>query len=296
MLDLRLPAICDFSVTNVCNAACDFCGFARDKTLAGAARYVDADAFSRALPILHRRGIRYLTLQGGEPLVHPDVVRIISQTVEAGISCAIITNGWFLSRYIKSLAVAGLCRLIVSLDSADLAEHERNRGLEGLEGRLAEGIALARNSGLPVQASVTVSRLVRYDDLPDTLRRLGFDNVAFSYPRSEPFGSTSLVYSEQSHLVDLNRDELLDALDAIGRLRKRFPVLNACVAGRGRAVRPRRTADGSLHRGLQIFLFGLEPRHLALRGVDRAAGFCFRSRPHSGPARTLQCLHDGLLS
>jgi len=28
----------------------------------------DADAFSRALPILHRRGIRYMTLQGGEPL------------------------------------------------------------------------------------------------------------------------------------------------------------------------------------------------------------------------------------
>src|SRR5215510_13844413 len=71
MRNLELPAVCDFSVTNVCNAACDFCGFARDKTLAGAARYVDADAFSRALPILRRRGIWYMTLQGGEPLVHP---------------------------------------------------------------------------------------------------------------------------------------------------------------------------------------------------------------------------------
>ena len=29
----NLPAVCDFSVTNVCNAACEFCGFARDKTL-----------------------------------------------------------------------------------------------------------------------------------------------------------------------------------------------------------------------------------------------------------------------
>jgi len=32
---ISLPAICDISVTNVCNAACDFCGFARDKTLRG---------------------------------------------------------------------------------------------------------------------------------------------------------------------------------------------------------------------------------------------------------------------
>src|SRR5215469_3842466 len=239
MPDLRLPAVCDFSITNVCNAACNFCGFARDKTLIGPARYVDTGAYTRALPILYRRGVRYLTLQGGEPLVHPEVVQLVSQTVATGISCAIITNGWFLSRYIKSLAAAGLCQLIVSLDSADLAGHEHNRGLEGLEGRLAKGIALARNCGLPVQASVTVNRLVRYDDLPDTLRRLGFDHVSFSYPRSEAFGSTSLVYSEQSHLVDLDREELLDALDAIARLRKRFSVLNprASLAEVARYVR-----------------------------------------------------------
>jgi len=158
MLDLELLAVCDFSVTNVCNAACDFCGFAREKTLTGPARYVDADAFSRALPILNRRGIRYVTLQGGEPLVHPDIVRLVSQTAAAGMSCAIITNGWFLPRYIGSLMAAGLEQLIVSIDSAELAEHERNRGLEGLERRLAEGIGRTRARGLSVQASVTVSR------------------------------------------------------------------------------------------------------------------------------------------
>ena len=238
MPDFKLPAVCDVSVTNVCNAACDFCGFARDKTLAGPARYVDTDEFSRALPILYRRGIRYITLQGGEPLVHPDIVRLVSETAATGISCAIITNGWFLPRYIESLVTAGLSRLIVSIDSANLGEHERNRGLEGLERRLAEGIAQARACSLPVQASVTVNRLVSYDELPETLRRLGFDNVAFSYPRREPFGSTSLVYGN-SHLVDLDRDELLAALAAIGRVRKRFPVLNprASLAEVARYVR-----------------------------------------------------------
>src|SRR5271166_2916023 len=239
MLNFELPAVCDVSVTNVCNATCDFCGFARDKTLAGAARYLDVDVFSRALPILHRRGIRYMTLQGGEPLVHPDIVRLVSQTAAAGISCAVITNGWFLPRYVGSLVAAGLDRLIISIDSADLSEHERNRGLDGLERRLVEGIAQARARGLPVQASVTVNRLVRYDELPGTLRRLGFDCVSFSYPRREPFGSTSLVYGGESQLVDLDRDELLAALDAIGQLRKRFPVLNprASLAEVARYVR-----------------------------------------------------------
>ena len=104
---------------------------------------------------------------------------------------------------------------------------------------MAIGIAQAREHGLPVQASVAVNRLVRFDDLPHTLRRLGFDDVAFSYPRREPFGSTSLVYGGESQLVDLDRDELLAALDAIGRLRKRFPVLNprASLAEVARFVR-----------------------------------------------------------
>jgi molybdenum cofactor biosynthesis enzyme MoaA len=74
--NLQLPAVCDVSVTNVCNAACDFCGFARDKALIGSAKYLDAEKYFQALPILHRRGIRYITLQGGEPLVHPEIVRL----------------------------------------------------------------------------------------------------------------------------------------------------------------------------------------------------------------------------
>ena len=105
-----------------------------------------------------------MTLQGGEPLVHPDIVRLVSQTAAAGITCAVITNGWFLPRSVTSLADAGLERLIVSIDSANLVAHERNRGLNGLEHRLVDGIAKARACGLPVQASVTVSRLVRYDE------------------------------------------------------------------------------------------------------------------------------------
>ncbi len=239
MLDRRLPAICDVSVTNVCNAACDFCGFARDKMSRTPKQYIDADSFARALPILHRRGIRYVTLQGGEPLVHPRIVDLVSHVTATDMQCGLITNGWFLPRYIAPLVAAGLSRLIVSLDSANLAWHERNRGLNGLGRRIKQGIEQAHALGLPVMASVTVNRLARYEELPDTLRYLGFDGVEFSYPRTEPFGSTSRVYSGESTLVDLSREELLAALDAIGRMKKRFPVFNptASLAEVARFVR-----------------------------------------------------------
>jgi MoaA/NifB/PqqE/SkfB family radical SAM enzyme len=226
--------------------------------------------------------------------VHPDIVRLVSQVADAGISCAIITNGWFLPRYIRSLASAGLSRLIVSIDSADLAEHECNRGLDGLEQRLAEGIAQARACGLPVQASVTVSRLVRYDELPDTLRRLGFDCVSFSYPRREPLGSTSLVYGA-SDLVDLDRDELLAALTAIRRLKGRFPVLNprASLAEVARYIRGERQAVPCIGGYKYFYLdWNLDIWRCEAWNEPQGSVFDLDRIPDQ---RTLQFLHDGLL-
>jgi MoaA/NifB/PqqE/SkfB family radical SAM enzyme len=234
-----LPAICDVSVTNVCNAACDFCGFARQKNLTGPRRYIDLAGFSRALPILRRRRIRYMTFQGGEPLVHPDIVALVEAADQAGVHCGLITNGWFLSEHIEELAAAGLRRLLVSIDSDSMAKHEVNRGLDGLHRRIADGIARARKLGIPASASVTVNRLVDYQALPDALQRLGFHAVTFSYPRREPFGSSSLVYSEDSVLIDQQPAELLGALAAIRRMKKKFRVLNptASLAEVERSIR-----------------------------------------------------------
>ncbi|HEY6927266.1 MAG TPA: radical SAM protein [Steroidobacteraceae bacterium] len=225
-----LPAICDVSVTNVCNAACDFCGFARDKNLAGPRRYIDLGGFTRALPILRRRRIRYMTFQGGEPLVHPDIVALVQAAAQAEVACGLITNGWFLPDYIEALVAAGLRRLLVSIDSHSMSKHDFNRGLVGLQRRIADGIARARTLGIPTSASVTVSRLVDYDALPETLERLGFHAVTFSYPNREPFASNSLVYSETSALLDQQPGELLEALAAIRRMKKRFRVLNPSVS------------------------------------------------------------------
>lgn len=221
-----IPAVCDVSVTNLCNAACDFCGFSRDKHLVGPRRHIDLGEFSRALPLLRRRRVRYMTFQGGEPLVHPDIVGLVAAATRAGIQCGLITNGWFLPQHVDDLAAAGLKRLIVSIDSDRMSAHEANRGLQGLKPRIVQGISRARSSGIPSTACVTMNRLVNYEALPDLLEELGFESVAFSYPRREPFGSSSVVYSEDSALLDQRPEELLAALDSIKALKKRFPVLD----------------------------------------------------------------------
>jgi MoaA/NifB/PqqE/SkfB family radical SAM enzyme len=238
-LDRLVPAVCDVSVTNVCNAACDFCSYARDKDVVRERRWIDRTALARALPILYGRGIRYLAFQGGEPLLHPDIVAMVRDVRAIGIRPALITNGWLLPQYIEPLVASGLGTLLVSIDSHSMTTHEANRGLRGLGERIRVGLRHAGEHRMMRLACVTVNRLVDYDRLPDLLRWLGFDAVTFSYPRREPLGSSSLVYSEKSELVAFERDELLRALDAIAAMKERFPVLNpaASIADIKRHVR-----------------------------------------------------------
>jgi MoaA/NifB/PqqE/SkfB family radical SAM enzyme len=171
-----------------------------------------------------------VTFQGGEPLVHPNLESLVSAATSADIQCGLITNGWFLGQRIEALVAAGLSRLSISLDSDNMLKHELNRGLRGLQRRIEEGIRKARALGLRPVACVTINRLVDYDALPSTLEKLGFEAVSFSYPRREPFGSSSLVYSQESQLLDQRPEELLAALGAIKRLKKRFRVVNPSVA------------------------------------------------------------------
>jgi MoaA/NifB/PqqE/SkfB family radical SAM enzyme len=221
-----VPGVCDVSVTNACNATCDFCSFARGKGLVRDKRWIDRAGFARALPLLFRRGIRYVNFQGGEPLMHPEIDGLVAAVCQAGMRPSVITNGWRLPQIIERLCDAGLHTLLVSIDSHSMEDHERNRGLPGVGERIRSGLATARRLGIATLASVTVNRLVEYDEVPDLLQHLGFDAVTFSYPRRKPFGSSSLVYSENSRLIDFETAELDRALESIKSLKRRFTVMN----------------------------------------------------------------------
>src|SRR5262249_32910807 len=220
------PAVCDLSVTNVCNATCDFCAYAHDKQLVKDPRWIDRRQLAEAFPILRRRGIRYVNFQGGEPLLHREIEGLVADARGAGMTPALITNGWRLPEKVDRLAAAGLRTLLVSIDSHVIEAHERNRGLPEGGQRLRQGLAPPPPPGPAILASVTVNRLVRYEALPELLRDLGIDAVTFSYPRKPPLGSTSMAYGDQSALVDFSPAELVTALQEIQALKAQFPVLN----------------------------------------------------------------------
>ena len=235
------PGLCNIAVTNSCNAACDFCNFARGRV--ADLRWIDADRFAAALDILRGRGIRYVSFFGGEPLLHPRLEEMIASAVAKDLVPAIITNGWLLATRLKGLAEAGLKTVYVSLDAANVAAHENNRGLNGLVSRIRAATAEMPALGMVAIAQVAMSKLVsNYAALAPFLRDLGFAAVAFSYPQQARLGSSSLAWSEKSELMRFSNGELLSAFEGVDELRKSFPVNNprASVADMKRHLRGER--------------------------------------------------------
>lgn len=235
------PGLCNIAVTNSCNAACDFCNFARGRV--AECRWIDADRFAGALDILYRRGIRYVSFFGGEPLLHPRLEEMIASTVERDLVPAIITNGWLLPARLQALAKAGLKTVYISMDAASIAAHEANRGLNGLVNRIRSAISEMPALGMVPLAQVAMSKLVQdYSALAPFLRDLGFAAVAFSYPQQARLGSSSLAWSDSSQLMKFANGELLAAFEGVDKLRKSFPVNNprASIADMKRHVRGQR--------------------------------------------------------
>ena len=81
-------------------------------------RWIDADQFGRALDILHKRGVRYISFFGGETLLHPRLADMIEMSVARDMGPAVITNGWLLPMQLDRLASAGLKTVYISIDAA----------------------------------------------------------------------------------------------------------------------------------------------------------------------------------
>lgn len=222
------PGYLQFAITNVCNAKCDFCGFAVDKFNPKQRRSVTLEQARDVIDIAVQNHIGYLLFVGGEPLIHRDLGAMVRYATERGIRAMVCTNGsLWTETNMRALAGNGLSSVIMSIDAHDVAHHEKNRGLPDVCRKIQRANEVFAELGVQTTASVTASKLIEdYARLPEFLRDLGFTSCTFSYPLTA-LNSSYLSFSE-SKLVSYTRDELLGVFEKIKSLKRDggFPVMN----------------------------------------------------------------------
>lgn len=220
------PSTCQFAITNVCNAACDFCNFSRDKLERAHSQWVTLEDGLKSLEVLRGQDMGFMVFTGGEPTVHPHWSEFLKESDRLGMVNLMVTNGSTLSeRTVEKFQESNLSAVIISIDSQDLSVHEKNRGLKGVSRKIKTHMPLLKQAGIGATASVTLNRLLTdFESLPETLRELGFEAVTFSFPLTGL--ESSYLGASDSDLVTFSRSEMHDWIERVQELKSKFPVLN----------------------------------------------------------------------
>ena len=96
-----------------CNLACTYCNEFDDVS-----DPVSIEEMLRRIDHLGRLGTSVITISGGEPLLHPELDRIIARIRQTGAIAGMITNGYLLMPdRIERLNKAGLDHMQISIDN-----------------------------------------------------------------------------------------------------------------------------------------------------------------------------------
>lgn len=205
------------SVTDKCNLRCIYCmpeaglGWLRREEIL---TYEEIAAIVRAAAAV---GVRAIRLTGGEPLVRPDLSRLVKVlgAIPGIDDIALSTNGLLLEAQLHDLVAAGLRRINFSLDTLRADRFEaiaRRPGLEVVLRAIAASVAM----GLaPIKLNCVVMRSRNDDEVGD------FAMLTRDLPIFVRFIEVMPVHENVALHRDayVSADEIIERIAASGDLR-----------------------------------------------------------------------------
>jgi GTP 3',8-cyclase len=156
------------SVTDRCNFRCTYCMPQEDIKWLPRSEVLSFEEIERLVGLfVHRFGISSVRVTGGEPTSRAHLPELVSRLSRFPVELSMTTNGASLDRLAGPLALAGLHRVTISLDSLRADRFAAITGRDSL-GQVLKGIDAALAAGLqPVKVNTVLVRGVNDDELFD---------------------------------------------------------------------------------------------------------------------------------
>jgi cyclic pyranopterin phosphate synthase len=193
------------SVTDRCDLRCTYCMPERMQFLPKADILTLEELYLLARSFM-ARGVRTIRLTGGEPLVRRDVVdliRAIGRHLGQELDeVTLTTNGTQLAGHADALALAGVRRVNVSLDTRDPETFRALSRRDALP-QVLEGIAAAREAGLQVKLNTVAMRGVNEGEIADLVAWAHAQGHAISLIETMPLGEVDAA--REDHYLPLSQ-------------------------------------------------------------------------------------------
>jgi SynChlorMet cassette radical SAM/SPASM protein ScmF len=194
-----------FYLTSGCNLACKHCWisptFQPQGTTGG---HLDYQLFELAIEEGLPLGLSHVKLTGGEPLLHPDFVRMVDFLYQKSLGLTIETNGTLLThdlaRFLWNRSRSGF--ISVSLDGSGAVTHDRFRGVSGSFEKACEAVAYLAEVGFKPQVIMTIhsENVTEIESLVRLAEKLGAGSVKIGIAHSVGRGS---IMADRGKLLEL---------------------------------------------------------------------------------------------
>ena len=196
------PRSISIMITDRCNLRCRMCHYANSESAEYSlnhAGFMPLTLFKHILDTCPGKPVMSLT--GGEPLLHPQVMEFIQELKRRGFFCTLTTNGWLLEAKARQLCESKLDLLVVSIDG-DRQTHDEIRSSGSFE-KAVRGIQeILRYPDHPVVGISTVINDINHEELENTYllaEALGVDVLNFNHLWIQ----TEKMVKEQQELSEL---------------------------------------------------------------------------------------------
>lgn len=194
------PVYLRLSVTDRCNLRCRYCRPGRASRSESSPDPASDKELLALVRFLHRVASIYkVRLTGGEPLLHPELDRLVAAIRHAlpDTILSATTNGTLLAQRAVILRRAGLDSLNVSLDSLDPRDFQQITGGGRLETTLA-GIRAAREAGFSnIKLNAVLIRNVNGKALPELVRFAADQCCEIRFIELMPYGEGARLHDRE---------------------------------------------------------------------------------------------------
>jgi MoaA/NifB/PqqE/SkfB family radical SAM enzyme len=256
--------VIEFAITNACVSKCTFCSIWKQQPKV----FVDKDKALRVIEKLADFGTVHLTITGGEPLLHPNVVDFVKKASSLKVHTAVLDAAPQLlmrNDIVNRLEDAGNDMISISFDSGDPDIMAESRQIPNIMEDMAKAVELVKKTTIKTMASVLIWN-DNYNNLEEVCIRaqnMGFDFISLNYPTF----SKSQVYPLGGEGISLSRENVIEGLETAIRLRKsgKYRIINSAVSMRNiiaylkDPARVKYMCMGGTHVGFVDWFFDVHP-------------------------------------
>ena len=211
----RFPFVLMLEPTLRCNLACAGCG--RIRELKDSPRH--SLSMAECLSAVDESGAPIVSVTGGEPLLHPDIVPIVDQILARGRGVTLCTNGLLLESSLDSFQPGPYLSFVVHLDGL-AGTHDHYAGREGVFATAMDAIAAAKRRGFRVMVNTT---LYKDTDVAETVQLL---ELLAEMPVDGILVAPAFGFEGVDADLFLTRSEAIARFGPIYDLRHRIPFGN----------------------------------------------------------------------